>query len=128
MNNLSNESGNAGRTCADKADEVESRPDSEFITPPNHINFFAKKLFPGICEIIDGSIAYPGEKGGGPTELHTHAHNHLFIVVKGEAKIQYSDLEVIIKANDSYLVDGETPHSVWNNGTAPAIMIGLSVK
>jgi len=99
-----------------------------FITPSDHINFSAKKLFAGMGEIVDGSIAYLNEKGGGPTELHTHAHNHLFIVVKGEAKIQYPDREIIIKENDSYLVDGKTPHSVWNNGTRQAIMIGLSVK
>ena len=99
-----------------------------FITPPDHINFLAKKLFTGMGEIIDGSIAYLGESGGGPTELHTHTHNHLFIVVKGEAKIRYSDHEIIIKENDSYLVDGSIPHSVWNNSTEQAIMIGLSVK
>jgi len=99
-----------------------------FITPPYHINFLAKKLFAGMGEIIDGSIAYLDENGGGPTELHTHVHNHLFIVVKGEAKVQYAEHEVIIKENDSYLVDGKMPHSVWNNGTEQTIMIGLSVK
>ena len=36
-----------------------------FITPPNHINFLAKKLFAGMGEIIDGSIAYLDENGGG---------------------------------------------------------------
>ena len=99
-----------------------------FIRPPDHVNFLAKKLFNNMGEIIDGSIAYLDEKGGGPEEPHTHAHNHLFIVVKGEAKIQYSDREVIIKENNSYLVDGKTPHSVWNNGTEQAVIIGLSVK
>ena len=99
-----------------------------FITPPNHVNFSAKKLFANMGEIIDGSIAYLDESGGGPTELHTHTHNHLFIVVKGEAKIKYAGSAVIIKENDSYLVKGETPHSVWNNGTEQAIMIGLSVE
>ena len=99
-----------------------------FITPPNHVNFLAKKLFADAGEIIDGSIAYLGEDGGGPLELHTHEHNHLFIVVKGEAKIQYADGSVVIKENESYLVDGKTPHSVWNNGAEQAVMIGISVK
>ena len=99
-----------------------------FITPTNHINFLAKKLFSNAGEIIDGSIAYLDENGGGPLALHTHEHNHLFIVVKGEAKIQYSDHEVIIKENDSYLVNGGIPHSVWNNGTGQAIMVGLSIR
>ena len=99
-----------------------------FITPPNHVNFWAKKLFTDTGEIIDGSIAYLDKNGGGPTELHTHAHNHLFIVAKGEAKVLYADREIIIKENDSYFVDGKTPHSVCNNGTEQAIMIGLSVE
>ena len=98
-----------------------------FITPPNHVNFLAKKLLADMGEIIDGSIAYLDAKGGGPTELHTHTHDHLFIVAKGEVKIQYFDHAVIVKENDSYLVDGETPHSVWNNGTEQAVMVGLSV-
>lgn len=54
-----------------------------FMTPPKHVNFEAKKLFGSAGQIIDGSIAYITLKGGGPTEQHTHEHNHLFIVVKG---------------------------------------------
>ena len=99
-----------------------------FITPPDHVNFLAKKLFANMGEIIDGSIAYLDENGGGPAELHTHAHNHLFIVVKGEAKIQYADHAVIVSENNSYLVTGKMPHSVWNNSTEQSIMIGLSVR
>jgi mannose-6-phosphate isomerase-like protein (cupin superfamily) len=128
MNDLLEKTANAGETCTDKANGAKPSSDNGFITPPGHVNFSAKKLFTGMGQIIDGSIARLGKKGGGPTELHTHAHNHLFIVVKGEAKVQYLDREVIIKENESYLVDGETPHSVWNNGAEPAIMIGLSVK
>lgn len=67
----------------------------KFITPPNHINFKAKKLFGNMGQIIDGAIAYVDLNGGGPTELHTHEHNHLFIVTKGEAKIILGD-EVVI--------------------------------
>ena len=59
----------------------------KFLEVPNHINFKAKKLF-GAVEIKDGAIAYIDLNGGGPVELHTHNHNHLFIVTKGEAKIQ----------------------------------------
>ena len=29
-----------------------------FMTPPNHVNFEAKKLFGAVGEIIDGAIAY----------------------------------------------------------------------
>ena len=66
------------------------------MTPPKHDNFEAKKLFGSVGEIIDGAIAYMHLNGGGPTEPHTHEHNHLFIVVKGEARIKICDREVIV--------------------------------
>jgi len=100
----------------------------DFITPPNHINFLAKKLFDGMGEIINGSIAYLDKDGGGPSKLHTHEHNHLFIVVKGEVKIILGNRTVIVKENESYLVEGSIPHSVWNNFLGVTVMIGISVK
>ena len=79
-------------------------------------------------EIIDGSIAYLEKDGGGPSEPHTHEHNHLFIVVKGEAKILLNNETVVVRENDSFLVKGSIPHSVWNNLTEETtIMIGISV-
>ncbi len=99
-----------------------------FITPPNHTNFVAKKLFGSVGEIIDGSIAYIDLQGGGPIEKHTHEHNHLFIVTSGEAKILLDDEEIIIKKNEAFLVNGKIPHSVWNNIDGETIMIGISVK
>lgn len=100
----------------------------DFITPPNHIDFLAKKLFGDCGEIIDGAIAYLTVGGGGPIEQHTHEHNHLFIVVKGRAKILFDDKEVIVNENESYLVNGTEPHSVWNDSDATTVMIGISVK
>lgn len=99
-----------------------------FMTPPAHVNFEAKKLFGAMGEIVDGAIAYMTLNGGGPTEKHTHPHNHLFIVVKGEAKVELGDDIVIIHENESFLVKGEIPHSVWNNQDGETIMIGISVK
>lgn len=99
-----------------------------FMTPPKHDNFEAKKLFGSVGEIIDGAIAYMHLNGGGPVEPHTHEHNHLFIVVKGEARIKICDREVIVKENESYLVEGKLPHSVWNNTSDDTIMVGISVK
>lgn len=101
---------------------------SDFITPPNHVDFKAKKLFGNVGNIIDGSIAYIDLNGGGPTEQHTHEHNHLFIVTKGEAKIRLADNEVILKKDKSFLVEGKIPHSVWNNIQGETVMIGISVK
>ena len=67
-------------------------------------------------------------KGGGPTEKHTHPHNHLFIVVKGEAKAILGDAEVIIHQDEAYLVKGTIPHSVWSNQDDETVMIGISIK
>ena len=102
--------------------------ESEFVTPPNHIDFKAKKLFGKQGEIIDGAIAYIQPNGGGPIELHTHSHDHLFIVVKGQAKILQGSEEIIVNENQSYFVKGEIPHSVWNSSDKETIMIGISVK
>lgn len=99
-----------------------------FMIPPNHVNFEAKKLFDSVGEIIDGSIAYINLKGGGPTEKHSHEHNHLFIVVKGEAKVCLDDDEIIIHQNEAYLVKGTISHSVWSNQNEETVMIGISVR
>ena len=47
--------------------------------------------------------------GGEPLEKHTHEHDHLFIVTQGEAKIFLGDEEVIVKKDESFLMDGEIP-------------------
>ncbi len=99
-----------------------------FMVPPKHINFEAKKLFGEMGQIIDGAIAYINLKGGGPTEPHTHEHNHLFIVVKGEAKVLLGDDEVIIHQDEAFLVKGSIPHSVWSNQDDETVMIGISVQ
>lgn len=101
---------------------------SEYMTPPDHINFKAKKLFGGMGEIIDGAVAHILPGGGGPQSVHTHSHSHLFIVTEGEAKILYGDETVILKKDESFLVDGKVPHSVWNNTDKETTMIGISVK
>lgn len=100
----------------------------EFITPPEHIHFLAKKLFTDCGEIIDGSIAYLEKGGDGPTSLHTHEHNHLFIVFSGQARIELDGEVKIVNANESFLVNGKVPHSVWNNIEGTTVMIGISVK
>lgn len=100
----------------------------DFKTPPAHVNFEAKKLFGPMGEIIDGAIAYIQPNGGGPVEKHTHSHSHLFIVVEGEARIELGSDNVIVHKNESYLVDGRIPHSVWNNISGQTVMIGISVN
>ena len=100
---------------------------SEFMTPPKHVNFRAKKLFGALGNIVDGAVAYIDLNGGGPTELHTHDHNHLFIVTEGEAKILLGDKEVIIHKDEAFLVEGRIPHSCWNNIEGETKMIGITV-
>lgn len=101
----------------------------DFITPPAHVNFYAKKMFGSSGKILDGSIAYIYENGGGPLKNHVHlSHNHLFIVVEGEAKIILEDEEIILSKNQSFLVKGSIPHSVWNNTKGRTVMIGLTIE
>jgi len=101
---------------------------NEFITPPCHKAFLAKKLFGNAGEITDGSIAYMEAGGGGPIEQHTHTHSHLFIVVEGEAKLLLGEKEIILKNEESFLVDGNTPHSLWNNTNKRTRVIGITIK
>jgi Mannose-6-phosphate isomerase len=100
----------------------------DFFTPPKHIHFSAKKLFDKCGEIMNGSVAYLEPDGGGPTELHTHEYDHLFIVIKGEAKVVFDNKIHIIRENESFLVKGSIPHSVWNNIRDTTIMVGISVN
>ena len=99
-----------------------------FVVPPDHVNFQAKRLFGSMGRIIDGSIAYITLKGGGPLEQHTHEHDHLFIVVKGEAVVFAENRKVVIHENESYLVKGNIPHSVWSNLDGETVMVGISVQ
>ena len=99
-----------------------------FMTPPDHVNFLAKPLFGAEGAIKDGAIAYLAPQGGGPTTPHTHAHDHLFIVVKGEAKILLGDDGVFVSANEASRVKGTVPHSIWNNLDSETVMIGISIQ
>ena len=98
-----------------------------FMVPPNHVNF-EETFWKCWGEIIVGSIAYISLRGGGPTEMHTHSHNHLFIVVRGEARVLLDDRKIIIHRDESFLVDGSVPHSVWSNQDEETVMIGISLK
>lgn len=104
-----------------------NKESENFITPPNHVKFLAKPLFGKSGEIQNGAIAYLQPGGGGPLTQHTHPHNHLFVVTKGEAKVLLGEEEVIIHENESFLVEGKTPHSVWNNCDDVTVMLGITV-
>ena len=100
----------------------------DFITPPNHRNFSAKKLFDESGKIKWGAIAYIDKDGGGPEGNHIHSENHIFIVVDGEAKIMMGDKAVIVRKNESLFVNGMTPHSIWNNADQITVVIKISTE
>lgn len=108
--------------------KAEMTKENDFITPPDHVNFLAKKLFEGVGEIENGSIAYLQPGGGGPVAPHVHGHDHLFIVTKGEAKVLLDDDIKIIHENEAIVVNGFVPHSVWNNIDGETVMIGITLK
>lgn len=100
----------------------------DFVTPPDHVNFLAKKLFGKCGEIQDGAIAYLEPGGGGPTVPHTHLHHHLFVVVSGKVEIILDGRKVLVRENESFFVKGEIPHSVWNRTGQTVVMLGITVK
>lgn len=100
----------------------------DFVTPPGHIRFRAKKLFQECGEIADGAIAYLQPGGGGPQAKHTHEKDHLFIVVRGAARILLGDEIKILRKNESFVVKGSIPHAVWNDTDGETVMIGLTLK
>lgn len=100
-----------------------------FSTPPDHLRFLAKKLFGPGGEIEGGAIAYLQPGGGGPIQPHTHPHDHLFIVVSGEARVILGEEVKTIRPDEAFRVKGSIPHSVWN--AAPeevTVMIGITLK
>lgn len=99
-----------------------------FTTPPDHLHFRAKKLFGPAGEIAGGAIAYLQPGGGGPVQPHTHSHDHLFIVVSGEAKILLGEEVKTIRADEAFIVKGGIPHAVWNAAEAVTVMIGITLK
>lgn len=99
-----------------------------FITPPEHIRFSAKKLFGAIKgHIADGSVAYLEPNGGGPQTEHTHPHDHLFFVIRGEATLLLGEEKKLLRENESFLVKGTVPHSVWNESSETTVMVGITV-
>ncbi len=101
---------------------------NDFITPPGHSKFLAKKLFDDMGKIHWGAVAYIEPNGGGPEGNHTHEDDHIFIVVEGEVKIYEGEKVNIVHKDEMFYVKGTTPHSIWNNGDDIAKVIKISVK
>jgi mannose-6-phosphate isomerase-like protein (cupin superfamily) len=102
---------------------------NNFITPPKHFGFKAKKLNGEIKgKISDCSIAYIEPHGGGPEPSHTHTHDHFFIVTEGMATIKMGEEKAIVNTDESILVPGCLIHSIWNETNKPLKMIGMTIK
>ena len=100
----------------------------DFNPVPDHVDFDAKRLFENAGALQDGSIIYAKPNGGGPTKDIPHNHNHLFIVIKGEAKVIVEGKESIIPENECATIPGKVSHSIWNNSSEnDLIMVSLSV-
>jgi len=101
---------------------------NEFIVPPNHSGFKAKKIFGEIDgRILDAAVAYIEPHGGGPEPSHTHLHDHFFIVVAGCATIKLEDEVIKVNKDEAFLVKGSIVHSIWNESDEPLRMLGISV-
>lgn len=102
---------------------------SEFMVPPHHTGFKAKKLYgevPG--HIADCAMAYIEPHGGGPSPSHTHPHDHFFIVVEGCATIQINQDRIQVNTDECLLVPGASIHSIWNETNQPLRMIGMTIN
>lgn len=99
-----------------------------FITPEGHKGFSAKKLFNEMGKIQWGALAYIEKNGGGPEGNHTHSDDHIFIVVEGEVKVVLGEKSYIVKKDESFVVEGMIPHSIWNNGEETAKVIKISIE
>ena len=102
---------------------------NNFIVPPNHFGFKAKKINGEINGTIsDCSIAYIEPNGGGPEPSHTHLHDHFFIVTEGIATIKMGEKKVLVKKDESILVSGSIIHSIWNETDETLTMIGITIQ
>lgn len=100
----------------------------EFMTPPGHRGFLAKRLFDENGRIRWGAIAYIEPGGGGPEGNHTHDEAHIFIVTEGEVEVMLDGQAHTVSKNESFFVPGQGVHSIWNRGKETAVVIKISVE
>jgi mannose-6-phosphate isomerase-like protein (cupin superfamily) len=93
---------------------------AEYITPPNHFGFKAKKVWGESIkgELLDCAIAH--------IEQHPD-HSHLFIVTEGVATIYQDGQKITVKQEEAIYVDGSTLHSIWNEGDSRLTMLGITI-
>lgn len=101
---------------------------SEFFTPPDHVNFLAKKLCGNLGEMMDCAVAFLDKDGEGPAHPHSHELGHFFIVTKGEAFVDIEGERFILKENEAIYVKSFAEHKTGNNIDDTTVMIGISIK
>lgn len=99
-----------------------------FDIPENYSGITAKKLFRNMGTITEGSSVRVAPCGGDPAEQHTHEHDHLYIVTKGEITIFLCEDSIVLKEEEFFLVKGFIPHSLWNHTYSETALIDISVK
>jgi mannose-6-phosphate isomerase-like protein (cupin superfamily) len=102
---------------------------TDFITPPNHFGFLAKKIYGTPIDgcITDCSVAYIAPNGGGPKPSHSHPHHHFFIVTEGEATVYIKKEKILVSKDEAIFVNGQLEHSIWNETNSELKMIGITI-
>ena len=103
---------------------------AEYITPPNHFGFKAKKVWGESIkgELLDCAIAHIKPLGGGPKPMHQHPdHSHLFIVTEGVATIYQDGQKVTVKAGGGHLCGWKHTTPIWNEGDSCLTMLGITI-
>lgn len=102
----------------------------EFITPPNHFGFQAKKIYgtPIKGTLTNCSIAYIEPQGGGPKPEHKHSHNHFFILTEGEATIYEDEKKIIVRKEEAVYINGQKIHTILNESNQELKMIGITIE
>ena len=87
----------------------------------------AKTLLRDCGNIINVAIVVMEPHGGGPNTPGLHRHDPMFIVVEGEIRAQIGGATKVVKKDETIMVDGRLPHSIWNDGDTPAKVVKLSI-
>lgn len=105
-----------------------SLPMENFIIPPNHIDFKAKKISQNDVNatMLDLAVAYVEPGGGGPSPSHAHDKDHFFIVVEGCATIRTGNQSIVLQTDETTYIKGSVEHSVWNESNHPLKIIKIN--
>ena len=66
--------------------------------------------------------------GGGPISVHTHPHDHLFIVTEGTMEARLPESVRRFGPDEALLVRGAELHEIWNAGSTPAVVVGITLR